>query len=105
MTRYTIFRETAEISEKAYKKYDGDIISALFEKDRDGGDPIKTFETKEEALEALKNYRCSGYRASGFAGVYFYACEFYYVEEEEYDEEYEEWEISDDFTEYAEIAS
>lgn len=97
--RYTLFKETAEISEKAFKKHNGDIINALFEKDRDGMEAVKTFESREEALAELKNHRCTYCRTSGFASVYFYACEFWCVEEEEYNDE---WELTGN-SDYAEI--
>lgn len=103
MKRYVLFKENAEISEKSFKKHDGDIINALFEKDRDGGDIVQIFDTLDEAIAELKNYRCTYYRTSGFANVSFYACEFYYIEEEEYNEDYEEWEINNEYSDYAEI--
>ena len=102
MTRYTLFKENAEISETAFKKYDGDIINALFEKDRDSMEAVKSFDTREEALAELQKHNCTYYRTSGFANVHFYACEYWYIEEEEYNEDYEEWETTGDF-DFAEI--
>lgn len=102
MNRYTLFKETAEISEGAFKKYDGDIINALFEKDRDSMKAVKSFDAREEALAELKKHNCTYYRTSGFANVYFYACEYWYIEEEKYNEEYEEWEATGN-SDFAEI--
>jgi len=104
MTRYTLFKETAEISEKAFKEHDGNIINALFEKDRDSMEAVKSFDTREEALAELKKYSCTYYRTKGFANVYFYACEYWYIEEEEYNEDYEEWEPTGN-SDFAEIAT
>lgn len=101
--RYTLYFEHNEISTKAFKQHDGDIIAALFEKDRDGGEPVKSFDTKEEALTALADYRCTYALTSGFAGVGFYSCDYYYVEEEEYDEDYDKFLINDEYSEFAEI--
>lgn len=105
MTRYTLFRETAEISEKAFSKHNGDIINALYEKDRDSMEPIESFDSREAALDELKKHHCTYYRTSGFANVYFYMCEYWYIEEEELDEEYEEWEQTGncDFAEVEEV--
>lgn len=103
MKRYTIFKESAEISAAAFRQHRGDIISALYEKDRDGGEPIQHFETLEAAAAALKKERCTYYRTKGFANVYFYACTFYYIEAEEYNENDECWEISDEYTDFAQI--
>lgn len=102
MNRYTLFKETAEISERAFKKHDGDIINALFEKDRDSMEAVKSFDTREEALAELQKHSCTYYRTSGFANVHFYACEYWYIEEEEYNEEYEEWEVTGN-SDFAEI--
>lgn len=101
--RYTLYNERNEISTRAFKEHGGDIIAALFEKDRDGGEAIKSFEAKEEALAALADFRCTYSQSSGFAGVPFYACDYYYIEEEKYDEEYEEYRINNEFSEFAEI--
>lgn len=100
--RYTLFKETAEISERAFKKHDGNIINALFEKDRDSMETVKTFDNREEALAELKKHRCTYDRKSGFASVYFYSCEYWYIEEEEYNEENEEWDLTGN-SDYAEI--
>lgn len=100
--RYTLFKETAEISERAFKKHDGNIIDALFEKDRDSMEAVKSFDNRQEALDELKKHQCTYYRTSGFASVCFYSCEFWYVEEEEYNEEYEEWDLTGN-SDYAEI--
>lgn len=97
--RYTLFKETAEISERAFKKHDGNIINALFEKDRDGMEAVKSFDSREEALAELKKHRCTYYRTSGFASVYFYSCEFWCVEEEDYNDG---WELTGN-SDYAEI--
>lgn len=101
MKRYTLYRESAEISAAAFKRNDGNIINALFEKDRDGGEAIQHFETLEAAAAALANERCTYYLTKGFANVYFYACNYYYIEAEEYDGE--QWQISGEFTDYAAI--
>jgi hypothetical protein len=99
-----LYKETAEISEHAFKLHNGDIIDALFEKDRDSMEAIKSFDTSEEALAELKKYSCTYYRTKGFANVYFYACEYWYIEEEEYNEDYEEWEPTGN-SDFAEIAT
>lgn len=51
MKRYTMFRESAEISAAAFRQHHGDIISALFEKDRGDGDG---WEVNDEYTEFAK---------------------------------------------------
>lgn len=103
MKRYTMYRESAEISAAAFKRNGGDIINALFEKDRDGGEAIQHFETLEAAAAALKNERCTYHLTKGWANVSFYVCTFYYIEAEEYDENGGNWEISGEYTDFAAI--
>lgn len=100
--RYTLFVEYAEISEEAFKKYNGNIVDALFEKDRDSAKKAKTFSNKEEALNELKKHKCTYYRTSGFANIYFYTCEYWYIAKEKYDEFYEDYEQTGD-CDFAEI--
>lgn len=104
MTRYTLYKETAEISDDIFKKLDGDTIKALLGKDRDSMEAVKSFDKREEALAELKKYSCTYYLTKGFANVYFYACEYWYIEEEEYNEDYEEWEPTGN-SDFAEIAT
>lgn len=101
--RYALFSESAEISERSFKKHQGDIIDALFEKDRDGGSIIKTFDSKESALSALQEYKCTAFRSTGFSGIAFYYCDYYYIEQQQYDDDYDDYLINDEFCEYAAI--
>lgn len=103
MKRYTMFRESAEISAAAFRQHHGDIISALFEKDRDGGETVKHFETLEEAAAALANEKCTYHLTKGWANVSFYVCTYYYIEAEEYDEDGDSWEVNDEYTDFAKI--
>lgn len=80
--KYEIMRITREISYK-----DRHEIKEGCTLDQSNQEPkiIKSFDGKDEALEALKSYQSDIQKLSGGAGPYYSVTE-YYVEENEYDE-------------------
>lgn len=84
MTFYELRRRTEEISWKDRKQISKGCTAADPEPDT-----IKRFNTKKEALEALKAYTTTIRELKNAVGVY-YAVEEYCVEENEYNEE-DEW--------------
>lgn len=54
-------------------------------------DEVVACETLEQARCELEKYKSSACLSSGFSGVKFFSADIYYIEEQEYDEEYDEW--------------
>ena len=101
--RYALFCESAELSNRQFDEHQGDIISALFEKDRGSGTILETYSSREDALAALAQHRCTAIRTTAFAGIPFYYCDYYYIQKQFYDDLLCEFLSSDDAEEYAEI--
>lgn len=93
MKRYAIRNIShAEISKRDYDKY-GNILDAFIANGNNYTyDEIGVFDDLEKAKEELQKYKCSYGLANGWANVSFYSANLYYIEELEYDEDYEEWE-------------
>lgn len=83
MTKFEIIRNTVEIS---YKNRSEIKEGCTINQDNQEPELIKSFDVKEEALEALKDYKSEVIDLSGGAGTYYSVIE-YYVEEHVYDEE------------------
>ena len=101
--RYVLFYESAELSDRQFNYHQGDIISALFEKDRSSGTIIDTYSSRDDALAALAKYRCTAIEMTSFGGIPFYYCDYYYIQKKFYDDFRCEFLPSDDAEEYAEI--
>ena len=93
MKKFEIIYESAEINMKAEN-----IIDAFMENGvQNGYYKIKEqYPTREEALTALKKYRCSTSISGGIRTAYMY-----YVQES-FLNEYDEWEVADGL-EFAEM--
>ena len=101
-TRYVIINESAEFSKHDFKQY-GNAADALTASGMQNGSftQIGEFETFEEAKAELAKYRTECGLVSGYAGVKFYAADIYYIEEQQYNEDWNEWEPTGDY-EFAE---
>lgn len=94
MKRYELKRNSVEVKKE-------DVREGCAAVDDMNAQPtlIKSFESKEEALEALEEHNTEIYSISAIAGTVYNVTE-YYVEENEYDEDGEwisggdVWEIS-----------
>lgn len=102
-TRFVIINETPEISVRDFRT-SGTLFNALCINGLQNGsfDEIAVCETMNEARDELAKYRSSAALTSGFAGVKFYSADIYYIEEQEYDEEYDEWQPTGDYEAAAE---
>lgn len=100
--RYIIINETAEFSKHEFKEY-GNAADALTASGMQNGSftQIGEFETFEAAKAELAKYHTEYGLMSGYAGVKFYAADIYYIEEQKYNEEWDEWESTGDY-EFAE---
>lgn len=81
MKRYEIKKNIAEIRKKSEIK-----IGVTLAQDFQEPEVLESFDTKEEALEALKEYKSSYERMDGYHAPY-YIVEEVYVEENVYDED------------------
>lgn len=103
MKRYVIINEyPVELSTKAVKS--NTLFDALCVNGLQNGnfEEIAICETMEQARDELKKYKSSACLSSGYANVKFYSAEIYYIEEQEYDEEYDEWQPTGDYEAAAE---
>lgn len=98
MKKYEIKQNTREIS---YKKRAEIKSGCTLEQDNQEPVIIKTFDNKEEALQALKEYKTDIRELRSSTGTYYDVTE-YYVEENEYDED-GEWINGGDVWEFSEI--
>ena len=103
MRRYVIINEPCEISINEFKKY-GNIIDAHMANGMRNGtySIVEVFDTLEEAMVKLKEYKCTYRITSGFANVKFYIANLIYIVEQEYNNDYEEWKNTDEY-DFAEI--
>ena len=100
--RYVLYHDTCELPRR-FVEHGGDIIAGYIEGDRDGGEIVATFETKEVAMKELAKRSCTCELRQSWATAV-YSCEFFYVSRELYSEEWEEWEQDPDFDpDFAEI--
>lgn len=83
MIRYELKQDSIEVKYKNRKEIKPGIVLSS---DYQEPELIESFETKEEALEAIKNYKSSIRRLSN-AGMTYYLVEEYYIEENLYDDE------------------
>lgn len=98
MKRYEIKRvERTEISKQQFKKY-GNLVDAFV---ADGmnctADSLGVFDDRAKALASLENYKCSAHLVSGYANVKFYEADMIYLEEQSYNEDWEEWESTGNY--------
>lgn len=95
MKKFEIRKNVAEVRKKSEIK-----IGVTLAQDFQEPEVLESFDTKEEALEALKEYKSSYERMDGYHAPY-YIVEEVYVEENIYDED-GEWIEGGDVWEFAE---
>lgn len=96
MTRYEIKKNYAEV-----KRMEDAAPGCTLDQIDQEPETVASFEDKEEALEALKEYKSTVEKLSGGAGA-FYGVTEYYVEQNEYDED-DEWLDGGDVWKFAEF--
>ena len=82
-TKYVIYKDSIEIRYRDRKNIKPGCVLDAFEQ---YPEEVASFDTAEEAREALKTYRSDVSKYSGAAGTYYLVTE-YYAEETRYDED------------------
>ncbi len=98
MKRYDLIKNTREIS---YKDRDEVCQGCTLDQMDQEPETLKSFDDKDEALEALKKYQSEISKLGGGAGTYYIITE-YYVQINEYDED-GDWIGGGDVLDFAEM--
>ena len=112
MKRYVIKKIAgAEISTRAMREYENAIDAFIADGMNYKPDELGSYESREQALEALKEHRCTVKAMTSYGVLVavdecdkpkFYEADMVYIDEQEYDEDFESWESTGE-CEFAEV--